>query len=287
MAPGRSSSKGRNILPNSSDRRAIKKDAYKESGKKHNVSKNKKTDNKNSKGSRFNRDETSSYQRSSSKDRFSDRNSSSKYSKSSSRDKLSDRNSSSKYSKSPSKGKYSDRNSENSTNKYSSKNYSSSTRDSTRTRIKPPKREFFRVESKGEYGVKTDRSGFTSYRSRNDEKNEPREQRLLNSNKNSFRKTLDSPVREGRYSSKYSNKEESKKNTSTKFDRRKSNKSRNDEPHERIDYNDEPEEPIETFKTKCAACGKDCEVPFIPKKDNPLYCNTCFKKKKRNKLDKY
>jgi len=28
----------------------------------------------------------------------------------------------------------------------------------------------------------------------------------------------------------------------------------------------------------CASCGKDCEVPFEPKGDRPVYCNECFTK---------
>jgi len=30
-------------------------------------------------------------------------------------------------------------------------------------------------------------------------------------------------------------------------------------------------------KTTCAQCGKECEVPFEPKGDKPVYCNECFK----------
>ena len=26
----------------------------------------------------------------------------------------------------------------------------------------------------------------------------------------------------------------------------------------------------------CSACGKDCEVPFRPTGDKPIYCNDCF-----------
>jgi len=32
------------------------------------------------------------------------------------------------------------------------------------------------------------------------------------------------------------------------------------------------------YKTKCADCGKDCEVPFEPKGDRPVYCNECYPK---------
>lgn len=26
----------------------------------------------------------------------------------------------------------------------------------------------------------------------------------------------------------------------------------------------------------CASCGKETQVPFIPKNDRPIYCNDCF-----------
>jgi len=32
------------------------------------------------------------------------------------------------------------------------------------------------------------------------------------------------------------------------------------------------------FKTVCADCGKECEVPFEPKGDRPVYCNECYPK---------
>lgn len=30
----------------------------------------------------------------------------------------------------------------------------------------------------------------------------------------------------------------------------------------------------------CADCGKDCEVPFKPSSDRPVYCKECFAKRK-------
>ncbi|RLI43988.1 hypothetical protein DRO61_12670 [Candidatus Bathyarchaeota archaeon] len=32
-------------------------------------------------------------------------------------------------------------------------------------------------------------------------------------------------------------------------------------------------------KTVCDECGKDCEVPFKPSGDKPIYCSSCFEKK--------
>ena len=36
----------------------------------------------------------------------------------------------------------------------------------------------------------------------------------------------------------------------------------------------------EMHKTTCAECGQECEVPFKPKGDRPVYCKECYKKKK-------
>lgn len=33
-------------------------------------------------------------------------------------------------------------------------------------------------------------------------------------------------------------------------------------------------------KVVCSACGKDCEVPFKPTGDKPVYCNDCFRSKR-------
>ena len=34
--------------------------------------------------------------------------------------------------------------------------------------------------------------------------------------------------------------------------------------------------PREMHKATCGDCGKDCEVPFEPRQDKPVYCNECF-----------
>lgn len=34
------------------------------------------------------------------------------------------------------------------------------------------------------------------------------------------------------------------------------------------------------YKAVCADCKKDCEVPFKPKGDRPVYCKECFSKRK-------
>lgn len=32
-------------------------------------------------------------------------------------------------------------------------------------------------------------------------------------------------------------------------------------------------------KVICSSCGQECEVPFKPTSDKPVYCNDCFAKK--------
>lgn len=36
----------------------------------------------------------------------------------------------------------------------------------------------------------------------------------------------------------------------------------------------------EMHKAVCSSCGAECEVPFEPKADRPVYCRECFMKKR-------
>ena len=36
--------------------------------------------------------------------------------------------------------------------------------------------------------------------------------------------------------------------------------------------------PREMYKAVCADCKRDCEVPFKPKEDRPVYCRDCYSK---------
>ena len=38
----------------------------------------------------------------------------------------------------------------------------------------------------------------------------------------------------------------------------------------------------EMHKATCADCGNECEVPFKPKEDRPVYCRECFQKHRNN-----
>ena len=37
---------------------------------------------------------------------------------------------------------------------------------------------------------------------------------------------------------------------------------------------------IEMHKSVCADCGKECEVPFRPTRDRPVYCQECWAKRR-------
>ena len=39
--------------------------------------------------------------------------------------------------------------------------------------------------------------------------------------------------------------------------------------------------PREMHKAVCADCGQECEVPFKPSGDRPVYCKDCFQKHKK------
>lgn len=43
--------------------------------------------------------------------------------------------------------------------------------------------------------------------------------------------------------------------------------------------NDRRPKEIEMHEVVCDECGKNCEVPFKPSNDKPIYCRDCFKKK--------
>ena len=38
--------------------------------------------------------------------------------------------------------------------------------------------------------------------------------------------------------------------------------------------------PREMHKAICAECEKECEVPFKPDGDRPVYCRDCYQKRK-------
>jgi len=44
-------------------------------------------------------------------------------------------------------------------------------------------------------------------------------------------------------------------------------------------FNDRDSKRPEMYKAVCDECGKDCEVPFKPSRDKPVYCSDCFRSK--------
>lgn len=38
--------------------------------------------------------------------------------------------------------------------------------------------------------------------------------------------------------------------------------------------------PREMHKAVCADCNQQCDVPFKPREDRPVYCKDCFSKRK-------
>ena len=51
---------------------------------------------------------------------------------------------------------------------------------------------------------------------------------------------------------------------------------RNDDRGPRKDFG-----PQESHKATCSECGAECEVPFKPAEDRPVYCKECFRKKRK------
>ncbi|MBI3379711.1 hypothetical protein HY029_03090 [Candidatus Gottesmanbacteria bacterium] len=41
----------------------------------------------------------------------------------------------------------------------------------------------------------------------------------------------------------------------------------------------------EMHRAICAECGRECEVPFRPRDDRPVYCSDCFEKRKSGDND--
>lgn len=57
------------------------------------------------------------------------------------------------------------------------------------------------------------------------------------------------------------------------------NFNRNDR-RERRDFGRPDYQEKRMFHATCANCGRDCEVPFKPRGDKPVYCKDCFRKQR-------
>lgn len=60
------------------------------------------------------------------------------------------------------------------------------------------------------------------------------------------------------------------------------NFNRNDR-RERRDFGRSDYQEKRMFHATCANCGRDCEVPFKPRGDKPVYCKDCFRKQRDNR----
>jgi len=40
--------------------------------------------------------------------------------------------------------------------------------------------------------------------------------------------------------------------------------------------------PRKMFTATCGDCGNECQIPFEPKNDRPVYCNECYPNHKQN-----
>ena len=43
---------------------------------------------------------------------------------------------------------------------------------------------------------------------------------------------------------------------------------------------------VHMTKVTCSSCGEECEVPFKPSSDKPVYCDECFSKKGKGGSDR-
>lgn len=46
-------------------------------------------------------------------------------------------------------------------------------------------------------------------------------------------------------------------------------------------YSDRPRR--EMFSATCSRCGKEAQVPFVPRNDRPVYCSDCYQPAPRNR----
>ena len=58
-----------------------------------------------------------------------------------------------------------------------------------------------------------------------------------------------------------------------------------DDRRSRNDRYSRDERQRESATVTCADCGTDCEVPFVPKHDRPVYCSDCFRQNKSRNTD--
>ena len=89
------------------------------------------------------------------------------------------------------------------------------------------------------------------------------------------------------YRSKYSDKKKSGGGRRRDDARRSFRNSRNDRRDSRDDRYSRGRR--ESATVTCADCGTECEVPFVPRSNKPVYCDDCFRESRREDLgdDRY
>ena len=89
------------------------------------------------------------------------------------------------------------------------------------------------------------------------------------------------------YRSKYSDKKKSGGGQRRDDTRRSFRNSRNDRRDSRDDRYSRGRR--ESATVTCADCGTECEVPFVPRSNKPVYCDDCFRESRRENLgdDRY
>ena len=76
------------------------------------------------------------------------------------------------------------------------------------------------------------------------------------------------------YKSKYSDKKKSRRNS------RRDNEPSRSFRNSRNDRFSRDDRRRESATVTCADCGTECEVPFVPRTDRPVYCSDCFRQNK-------
>lgn len=82
------------------------------------------------------------------------------------------------------------------------------------------------------------------------------------------------------------NKTQSDRRDSRRFDRRGAHGSdRRDSNRRDFGRSNRRSEPLTMHQAVCDECKKNCEVPFKPASNKPVYCSDCFKKHDKYKTN--
>lgn len=64
------------------------------------------------------------------------------------------------------------------------------------------------------------------------------------------------------------------------------NRSRTKYPERESKHGSRNRRDFEMTKVTCSSCGDECEVPFKPTSNKPIYCDNCFKKEDNRSSNK-